>query len=546
MDGAAFVDELKNGSGPETKPENNVFDELWSDYERIVLNSLVTSFGLDFLVRDQHGGDVDTIHNVRQIGSDLEMGYKNLHNKEKYDTREQYDKSVGNAYRSDEKYKERVKLSKKEFNEKGKMIPDAYVPGNTLIPKKNKTIPIERQGQLDHVISIHEIHDDPGRILAGIDGIELANKPSNLQYTNAELNIKKSDKRIDELLSCAKENTNNSDNGSRRCNVFTKAVEQRMRNADKRAREAYDSELIRKYYTSPDFARDAAIAVKKRAFEMGIRQALGFVFVEIWLCAKENLQRVPSESDFEDMLNAVGHGIKSGLDNARVKYKEVFAKMGEGLTSGALASLTTTLSNIFFTTAKNLVRYIRQIYASVVQAGKVLFINPDNLLYGDRIKTTTIILASGASVLAGTVAGDLISKTPIGVMPEIGSIATTFCSTMISGLLSCTFLVFLDRSRFINELVDTMNKIPSIVTDYREIANAMDLFAAKIANLDIEKFRQDTERFAKVADDIFVSEDEDAINGILYDAYEKLGIKIPWEGDFDSFMGNKNNRLVFG
>ena len=80
MDGAAFVDELKNGSGPETKPENNVFDELWSDYERIVLNSLVTSFGLDFLVRDQHGGDVDTIHNVRQIG------YKNIRNEKKYDS----------------------------------------------------------------------------------------------------------------------------------------------------------------------------------------------------------------------------------------------------------------------------------------------------------------------------------------------------------------------------------------------------------------------------------------------------------------------------
>jgi hypothetical protein len=83
------------------------------------------------------------------------------------------------------------------------------------------------------------------------------------------------------------------------------------------------------------------------------------------------------------------------------------------------------------------------------------------------------------------------------------------------------------------------------VTDYREIAKAMDQFAAKIAKLDIEKFRQDTERYANVAEDIANCEDDDAINSILYDAYEKFGIKIPWEGDFDSFMGNKNNRLVF-
>lgn len=540
MDGSTFIGELRNG--PDMEPEGNVFSTLWSEYERIVMHSLVTSFGLDFLVRDQHGGDVDTIHNVRQIGSDPEMSYKNLRNEKAYDSRGEYDTA---AYHSDKRFSKIKHNDREAFDTNGTMLRDAYVPGNTLIPRNNKTIPREHQGQLDHVISAHEIHDDPGRILAGIDGIELANKQSNLGYTNADLNRNKGDKSVEEYIAWCEENPSKVNQGGRKGKPLTKAVKQRMRSADKRAREAYDSELERTYYTSPAFANDAVCAARDRALEMGIRQALGLIFVEIWMGAKERLQRVPSDSDFGDMLNAVGHGIKSGLDNACVKYKEVLAKMGEGLTSGVLASLTTTLCNIFFTTAKNLVRYIRQIYASVVQAGKVLFINPDNLLYGDRIRTTTIILASGASVLAGTVTGDLIAKTPIGLMPAIGSISTTFCSTMVSGLLSCTFLVFLDRSRFINELVDTMNKIPTIVTDYREIAKAMDQFAAKIAKLDIEKFRQDTERYANVAEEISNCEDDDAINSILYDAYERFGIKIPWEGDFDSFMGNKNNRLVF-
>ena len=56
MDGTSFVDELKNG--PETEPEENVFGSIWAEYERVILHSLVTSFGLDFLVSDQHGGDV--------------------------------------------------------------------------------------------------------------------------------------------------------------------------------------------------------------------------------------------------------------------------------------------------------------------------------------------------------------------------------------------------------------------------------------------------------------------------------------------------------
>lgn len=44
--------------------------------------------------------------------------------------------------------------------------------------------------------------------------------------------------------------------------------------------------------------------------------------------------------------------------------------------------------------------------------------------------------------------------------------------------------------------------------------------------------------------DLFI-EDEDALNGCLISAYKFFDIKIPWEGDFDSFMGNSSNGLVF-
>ena len=39
---------------------------------------------------------------------------------------------------------------------------------------------------------------------------------------------------------------------------------------------------------------------------------------------------------------------------------------------------------------------------------------------------------------------------------------------------------------------------------------------------------------------------ETALNDALMNAYRELDIKIPWgEGDFDTFMADKNNRLVF-
>ena len=539
MDGTEFICEIKNS--PEMIPRDNLFNTLWEEYERVVLHSLLTSFGLDFIVKDQHGGDVDTIHTVREIGYDQQMTYKSRQNELDYASHGEYNYT---KYHSDKQFSQIKANSRKAFDTDGTLIKDAYVPGNTLIPRNNKTIQRNHQGQLDHVISAHEIHDDRGRILSGIDGLVLANNPKNLRYTNADFNLSKSDMPIEELIKKSEGNPSIVNQGGRRGKSLSKAVKQRLRSTDKKARLQYDTLIAQKYYTSPEFAKNVSYAAKNRATEMGIRQALGVVFIEIWMCTKAELMAVPPESDIVDMLNAVGNGIKKGAESAKNKYREIIEKLGEGFTAGALASLTTTLCNMFFTTAKNIVRYIRQVYASVVQAGKVLFLNPDNLMVGDRIRSTSVILASGASVLAGTVTGDLVSHTPIGAAPEIGTTVTTFCSTMISGLLSCTFLTFLDRSKFINELITLLNKIPSIETDYREAAIAMESLAAKIANLDIDKFRQDTEKYANVASKIFDSTEDD-INSILYDAYEQLGIKIPWDGDFDTFMGNRNNRLMF-
>ena len=203
------------------------------------------------------------------------------------------------------------------------------------------------------------------------------------------------------------------------------------------SKQAYDKKINGAYYTSKKFAKDATLAVGKSAAQMGVRQALGFVFLEIWLAVKEEMREIPSGFQLEETAHSLVNGVKKGLDNAKKKYKEMLTKLEEGIAAGALASLTTTICNIFTTTMKNVVKCMRQIYASLVQAGKVLLFNPDNLMFGDRIKTAMIIIATGASVLLGTIVGDMICKTPIGMSP-VGGIVSTFCSTMISGILSCT------------------------------------------------------------------------------------------------------------
>ncbi len=58
---------IKVSSNYEPNPTEPVMESIFKQYEYVIIESLVTSFGLDFLLKDQHGGDVDTIHNVRQL-----------------------------------------------------------------------------------------------------------------------------------------------------------------------------------------------------------------------------------------------------------------------------------------------------------------------------------------------------------------------------------------------------------------------------------------------------------------------------------------------
>lgn len=54
--------------------------------------------------------------------------------------------------------------------------------------------------------------------------------------------------------------------------------------------------------------------------------------------------------------------------------------------------------------------------------------------------------------------------------PVIGNVVQVFCSTLISGLISCSLLIFLDRSKQMNRVIKLLNMIPSEVNNYEQIA----------------------------------------------------------------------------
>ena len=513
--------------------KQNAYVSIFQQYEKVIIDSLITSFGLDFLIQDQRGGDVDTVHNVRKIGLDELMGYKNSSNEDAYSNRGEY---IYADYHSNKTFSSIKHEAREKWQKDYKDIDDEYQSGKIGFHGHTKSVSPDKKAELDHIIECKSIHDDRGRILSGLDGVDLANDTSNLAWTNKSLNDSMGGWARQQNEKYKKEHGCDAPMELVDIKAYVEAhpeldqqTKDNLLSHYEKAKREYDAKINRAYYTSKSFFQDTTKAALRTGYKMGLRQALGLVFSEIWFSVRDAIKA--GKQSGTSLFRSIGEGVKQGFSNAKERYKELFERFIEGSISGVLSSLTTTLCNIFFTTAKSLVRIIRQSWASLVSATIVLLFNPDCLPVGERIRAAAKILATGASVVAGTIVSDLISKTPIGAIPVLGTIVQTFCGTLVSGILSCSLLYFLDNNKAINWIVSLLNKIPSIdniVMYYREQAERLERYCADLFNIDLESFKREVDTIHGAVKLLSSDLSSDMLNKTLTYIYIKLGLQLPW------------------
>ncbi len=547
---------LAAGNGLDSD-ENDGIRGLLKEYERVLVESIITSFGLDIFITDkQHGGNVDTIHNVRNIGKDSKLTYKSAENKAAYENRGTYD---SHEYHTDKPYLDK----KNEYKQRRK-------EGNAVDDYTGKKLGEHDRADLDHIISAKEIHDDPGRVLAGKDGKELANSDDNFAYTNESINRSKKDstmeeylerweqreKRINELKQKqGKSGLSGREEEELRHLQKTSDVDaERMRKIDRATRKAYDRKL-NEYYTSTKFMKELSSSALKTGIAMGARQVLGLVFAEIWFSVKEELEVVRKIVGFEltSFFEAVARGIRKGFESAKAKFSQLLNKFASGAIAGFLGDITTTLCNIFFTTAKSAVRIIQQSWASITEAMEILFINPQNYAMGDRIFAATKTIAVGASVVAGQILGTavrgVLANYPI--IPSIlQDIVTSFVSAFVTGTLSVTFVYILDRNPLVKSLREYLNSIDPTARAleyYKQQTEYFRAYAAKLMELDIEQFKKTVEIYSTSVNELMSAKDDKTLNMLLENTIKKLDITTPWANhdSFEAFLADENTIFEF-
>lgn len=503
-------------------PNETVFHSLFKQYEQVVFKSLITAFGLDCFFKDQYGGDVDTIHNVRRVGLDAQMSYKNANNEQDYEDLEEY--SYDEYHKKPEKSPNYIKMTTDARNETekfGRPQPkeDAYTGKTVYVLSRHA--PPDIRASVDHVLSSMAIHKDRGRVLAGISGEALNDAQDNLRWTSISRNssmgaTKDADGIPVDIPEYIKRNPE-----------LPEEEKNKMMDVYNQAKDSYEEKLARAYYfdfSNPNckrFYRDAAHAAERRGIQMGIREALGFLVTEFWFSIKDEFSR--SDGTVSGALTAITAGLEKGAENARANYKHLLARFGEGVMSGILASFTSTLCNIFFTTSKNLGKILRQTWASVVEATSILFFNEKEQYLCDRMTSAAKVIATGASMIIGTSVQEKlqIALSEVPIPNAIKNALSTFAGSLCTGLLSISLLFYIDNAPF-NKFLEKV--YGTNIENLKEQGRLFKEYCAQLENIDVERLEYEASYVYNLSIRLDAADNQSELHSALEKAVTDLGI----------------------
>lgn len=531
------------------------FDWL-GELEKTVTHSLFTTFGLDpMLFQDKQGGNVDTIHNVRQGIWATEQAEQVYRERGDYNS---------HAYHSHKDYIKHGKKDKK-LQEQGELV-DGYT-GKTLNNQKGVR-------HLDHIVSAKEVHDDAGRVLAGLKGEDLANTDSNLQSTYWAINNAKKQHSMEkfvheiapqqlenrkqrmqkrqEKLELMQEDTPEQRHARNRLEAEIKADQEyiqalesmdkeKMIEMDKKARQEYDSKIANTYYTSSKFLMNTGIDAVSTGLKMGYRQTFGLVLAETWFDLKFILPKVlyKCRHDFsmDNFIVQIKEAFDNIFENTKKRLQKAIANFKDSFLGGVLSSISTTIINIFFTTSKLIGRLIRESWQNLVQIAKLMFFNPDRLSHGELMREITRLILVSISTIIGVIINQHL--TTLFTFP-LGIELANFLSALLTGILMVGCAYFIDYSPMMQKVwafLDNLKDKYDILLEHLQQANAeLDQYLMELTKIE---FNLNTKQLQSFADSLAITANEYQKSIVIQAEVEKRNIELPFE------MGNSQSTMAW-
>lgn len=93
--------------------------------------------------------------------------------------------------------------------------------------------------------------------------------------------------------------------------------------------------------------------------------------------------------------------------------------------------------------------------------------------------------------------------------------------------------------------VGLKDALSETILAFQRINEALLVYLHELEQIDIEVFKRETQEYNKAVRIFSTATTDKELNVLLLDTFEQMGIKKPWQGDFDKHMSDKNATLVF-
>ena len=330
----------------------------------------------------------------------------------------------GEEYRSSTTRKSQMK---KKSTEDGK-VPNEYTAGKMLTPE---------QAEVDHVISLHELHHDRGGFMGTAEEKKKwGNDPDNLVFTDRSFNRSKGDKPL------------KVDNPEKHA-------------AQERAERSVSAKITKGFVAkraASDGVKAGTLQAKQQLLALLISELISAVFFEVKDALTTLDRGRKSGSDnltWSDNLNTWLMSLTKRLDRVKSRllsrWRDLAAALGTGWLSGFFSN---TIIPVVLYTVKavrdrfvkigyNLVRIIREGFLSIMKAIAVLLNPPEGMSPREAAHEASKVLTTGLVVTGGVLAGEAIANVWSGF--PFGNIFASVLGGLISGLGSLFVVFMLDK-----------------------------------------------------------------------------------------------------
>ena len=270
--------------------------------------------------------------------------------------------------------------------------------------------------------------------------------------------------------------------------------------------------------------------------QIGLKEDIGFILIEIWLKFKKSLNDIidNNEFDLKHFYDTLFECIKSGFSNAYAKYHDAFELYANVTLSRLLNFIDKYFVNHEIKQENEHTVNLKESFFAAINA-----LMDTNYSWEIRIKVA-------------------IETISIGIIKTLQSLSSAYIGAHLNDnqiiyqlVNQVSDILFEKLIQFINDgaiykLFDRVTELLNRDVEYfRRQAELAENYAAELMSIDLDAFKKQVDEYELLTEILIESKSDLELNQNLKHIVKRLNLNMPWGDDFNGFMCDKSKVMRF-